>query len=123
MIRKSLATLYLAGGLCLAAALCTVACSSAPTTDASKSDASKGNIKTYALRGEVVSLEPDRKVATLKHEKIEGLMDAMTMGYQVRDPADFAKLTVGEKITATVNVAPDDMWVSNVQQDTSAPKQ
>jgi Cu/Ag efflux protein CusF len=116
-IRKSF------GVIGLALALCTAGCSMAPKTEASKSDSSKGNIKTYALRGEVVSLEPDRKVATLKHEKIEGLMDAMTMGYQVRDPADFAKLKVGETITATVNVAPDDMWVSNVQQDTGAPKQ
>lgn len=100
---------------CIAATLMTAACSSAPKTDASTSDAAKGNIKTYALRGEVVSLDPERKVATLKHEKIEGLMEAMTMGYQVRDPADFAKLKVGDTITATVNVAPDDMWVSNVQ--------
>jgi Cu/Ag efflux protein CusF len=43
-------------------------------------------------------------------------MSAMTMGYPIKDPAEFSKLTVGEAITATVYVKGDEMWVANIRQ-------
>jgi protein SCO1/2 len=79
--------------------------------------------KQYAMRGEIVSLDPGGHVATIKHEDIKGFMGAMTMGYPVKDQAEFAKLSVGEPITAIVYVTPDDMWIGNIQKDSSGPKQ
>jgi len=76
--------------------------------------------KEYHMRGEVTSLDPSGHVATIKHEEIKGFMGAMTMGYPVKDPAEFSKLTVGEPITATVYVTDDTMWIANIQKADTA---
>jgi protein SCO1 len=78
--------------------------------------APKAPAKEYQLHGEVTALDPGGHVATIKHEAIPGFMGAMTMGYQVKDPAEFSKLSVGEPITATVYQTPDDMWIGNIQK-------
>jgi protein SCO1/2 len=72
--------------------------------------------KEYQLRGEIMGLDASGHVASIKHEAIPGFMGAMTMGYQVKDPAEFSKLSVGEPITATVYQTSDDMWVGNIQK-------
>lgn len=84
---------------------------------------SKTPTKTYQLRGEIMGLDPGGHVATIKHGEIKGFMGAMTMGYPVKDPAEFGKLSVGEPITATVYVNGDDMWVGNIQKDSAPPNQ
>jgi Cu/Ag efflux protein CusF len=75
--------------------------------------------KEYQMRGEIMGLDAGGHVATIKHEEIKGFMGAMTMGYPVKDAAEFGKLAVGEPITATVYVSDDDMWIGNIQK---APK-
>jgi Cu/Ag efflux protein CusF len=60
--------------------------------------------KRYTLRGDVVSLDPKTQSANIKGDKIEGWMEAMTMEYPVKDKAEFAKLAVGDRISATVFV-------------------
>lgn len=72
-------------------------------------------VKTYKLTGEVKRLEPDRMTATIKHEEIEGWMEAMTMEFPVRDKAEFAKLAEGKRIAATVHVQDLDYWISDIQ--------
>ena len=79
-------------------------------------------VKQYPMRGEVLGLDKDARVATIKHEKIEGFMDAMTMGYPVKDQSEFNQLKTGEHITATVNMQGDDYWVSGIKEDTAAAK-
>jgi Cu/Ag efflux protein CusF len=78
--------------------------------------------KEYQLRGEIMGLDAGGHVATIKHEEIKGFMGAMTMGYPIKDASKFGKLSVGEPITATVYVTDDEMWVGNIQKDSSAPK-
>jgi Cu/Ag efflux protein CusF len=75
--------------------------------------------KDYALRGTVVSLDTQTKTATIKHEKIGDWMEAMTMEFPVRDPAEFTKLRAGQKITATVHTRPDtfEYWISDIHQE------
>ena len=95
---------------CLALALLLAGCAASKTQEAAAS------AKQYQLRGEIMSLDPGGHVATIKHEEIKGFMGAMTMGYPIKDPAEFGKLSVGEPITATVFVSGDDMWVGNIQK-------
>jgi Cu/Ag efflux protein CusF len=78
--------------------------------------APKAPAKEFQMRGEVTGLDAGGHVATIKHENIPGLMGAMTMGYQVKDPAEFSKLSIGEPITATVYQTSDDMWIGNIQK-------
>ena len=77
----------------------------------------EGSLKRFALRGEVVHLDPKVRAATLKHEKIEGFMEAMTMDFPVKDPTEFAKLAVGQRITATVVQRPSDYeyWIEDIK--------
>jgi Cu/Ag efflux protein CusF len=40
-------------------------------------------VRKYPLRGHVIRLDIHRQIATVKHEKIEGWMEAMTMDFPV----------------------------------------
>jgi protein SCO1/2 len=71
------------------------------------------------MQGEVVSVDPSAHTATVKHGKIEGWMEAMTMEYPVKDKQQFAKLKAGEKIRAEVEVQGTDYWIANVTPDAS----
>lgn len=77
---------------------------------------SKLPVKTYQLTGEIVSMDAPTQVITIKHEEIAGWMDAMTMGFPVKEKAEFEKLKPGLKITADVNVQGDDFWLTKIVQ-------
>jgi Cu/Ag efflux protein CusF len=76
-----------------------------------------GPLERYPLKGEIVRLDARSKVATIKHEKIEGFMEAMTMDFPVKDDAGFAKLQLGVKLTASLVRRPSDYeyWIENIQ--------
>jgi len=71
--------------------------------------------KRYTLRGEVLSLDPKAQIATIKGEKIEGWMEAMTMEYPVKDQSEFAKLQPGQRITATVLVGEAAYYLAEIK--------
>jgi protein SCO1/2 len=54
-------------------------------------------------------------IAVIKHDAIEGWMEAMTMEFPVRDRAEFAKLREGMRIQATVEVQDLDYWLTSIQ--------
>ena len=70
--------------------------------------------KEYLLKGEITKLDPAGQLATVKGEKIEGWMDAMTMDYPVKDKREFQKLKVGDRVDAKVVVQGTDYWLSAV---------
>ena len=69
----------------------------------------------YKLTGDVVSLDQQTQTANIKGDKIEGWMEAMTMEYPVRDKAEFAKLAVGDRISATVFVDDVKYHIGEIQ--------
>ena len=71
--------------------------------------------KRYTMQGEVKSLDPASKSASINAGKIEGWMEAMTMDYRIRPDADFAKLRVGDRIQATVVVNDTSWYVTDVK--------
>ncbi len=73
-------------------------------------------IKTYQLTGEITSMDAPTQVVTIKHEAIKDWMDAMTMGFPIKEKAEFEKLKPGVKITADVNVQGNDFWLTKVVQ-------
>src|SRR5271167_1352855 len=101
------------GAACLAAGLL-IGCSSAPAPEQTKAPDSPAAVKQYPMRGKIVALDASQHIASINAEDIPGFMSAMTMGYPIKDPAEFSKLKVGDAITATVNVKGDDMWVNNI---------
>lgn len=75
--------------------------------------------KEYHLQGEIVRLDPQVRTATIRHGKIEGWMEAMTMEFPVRDTAEFGKLAAGKHIQATVYVTDDGYWIGRIQEAAS----
>ena len=73
------------------------------------------NEKRYPMQGTVKALDPTAKIATIDAGKIEGWMEAMTMEYSVKPDSEFAKLHVGDRITATVVVKDPGFYVTDVR--------
>ncbi len=71
-------------------------------------------VKTYGLRGEVIEVIPEDRLAVIRHEDIPGWMKAMTMDFPVKDPADFEKLKPGVRIEAKVYVKGLDFWLGDI---------
>jgi protein SCO1/2 len=61
--------------------------------------------REYTLQGQILTLAPDHKSASIKHEEIPGFMAAMTMTYTVRDAKEFEPLVPGDLITSTLVIA------------------
>jgi Cu/Ag efflux protein CusF len=89
---------------------------------AHKSETSNLPIKQYELHGQVVRLDPQTHAATIKGQKIEGWMGAMTMEYPVKDASDYQRLGPGENITASVFVQGLNFWIANVRPEPPASK-
>ncbi|MEZ5277334.1 MAG: copper-binding protein [Opitutaceae bacterium] len=54
----------------------------------------------HALVGEVTNVMPDKRMVVVKHEEIEGVMAAMTMGFSVPESFDLSTLKKGDQIHA-----------------------
>ena len=61
-------------------------------------------VKHYAIQAEVISVDVPKKMVTVKHGDIPGLMPAMTMNYLVADEKQIAPLKPGDKISADLVV-------------------
>ena len=75
----------------------------------------------YKLQGQIISIAPDHKDATIKHEDIKGFMSAMTMPYKVRDAKEYENLAPGDLINATLVVVSNDAYLKDVRKVGSAP--
>jgi len=95
---------------CVVFALLLAGCQRNPTTQPTKE---------FQMQGEVVGLDAAAHLATVKAGKIEGWMDAMTMEYPIKDPQEFNKLKVGEKIQAKILVQGTDYWIATVNQESA----
>jgi protein SCO1/2 len=69
--------------------------------------------KAYTFHGKVEAVNTGANSLTVNGEKVEGWMDAMTMGYKVDDPAVLKNVKPGDRITATVYEG--DMTLHKVQ--------
>jgi protein SCO1/2 len=58
--------------------------------------------KPTRSRGKVEAVNAGTNSLTVNGEKVEGWMDAMTMGYKIDDPAVLKNVKAGDQITATV---------------------
>ena len=77
--------------------------------------------REYTLQGQILSIEPDRMQADIKHEEIKGFMAAMTMPYKVRDAKELEDLKPGDLITSTLVVVSNDAYLKDVKKVGEAP--
>jgi protein SCO1 len=70
--------------------------------------------KRYHLKGKVVSVDKQAKMAMIDGDEIPGFMAAMTMPYQVKPESELDKLKPGDLITADVVVQDENGWLENI---------
>ena len=76
--------------------------------------------KNYTLHGTIQAVKSGEQKVTVKHDKIEGYMGAMTMDYKVGDAGMLNKLKSGDEITATLYE--DDYTLYDIHLVQSNPK-
>jgi protein SCO1/2 len=82
-----------------------------------KEQAATNEPKRHPLTGEVISVDPARKVAVVRHEEIVGVMPAMTMEFAI-SAADAAALKPAAKIRAEVIPSDKGDWrLENIWPD------
>jgi protein SCO1/2 len=77
--------------------------------------------RTFTLQGQVISLDPARKIVVVKHEDIKGFMPAMTMPYEVQDARSLDSLAPGDLINATLVVFTNGAHLTKVNKVGAAP--
>ncbi len=70
--------------------------------------------KQYAVRGKVVSTDPNRGEVVLDAAAIPGFMEAMTMPFKLRTPNILSELHPGDQITATLHVTDADEMLDQI---------
>jgi len=65
----------------------------------------KPDEKHYLIQAEVIAVELPKKLITVKHGNIPGLMPAMTMSYMIAIPKEAESLVPGDKISADLVVS------------------
>lgn len=81
-------------------------------------------LQRHDFKGKIVEIsDKEKKIAKIQHDEIKGFMAAMTMKFPVKDEANFAKLEVGDNITATLIYNPNDnrSWLENLVITKSIP--
>ena len=105
--------------LCLLLVASAMACNSAPAPEPEpepEAEAPAAETHRYELQGKVLQLRPgDTNAAVIEHQEIVGFMDAMTMTFPVKDPAEFAKLHENDYINADVVSSDDEFYLENIE--------
>jgi Cu/Ag efflux protein CusF len=71
--------------------------------------------RRYELKGFVQSVDKAKKLATIKHEKVGDLMDAMTMPFLIKDEKALNEMEPGDQIKATLVTTGDGgMWLEKI---------
>ena len=75
------------------------------------------NVTTYAVKGVFQESLAAGRQAVIAHETIPGYMDAMTMPFNVKKPAELNRLHSGDRITFRLSVTDTDDWIDEIKKD------
>ena len=78
------------------------------------------NVTHYAVKGVFKESRADGRKAVIKHETIPGYMDAMTMPFNVKNPAELKPLKPGDEITFRLSVTDTEDWIDRSRKPASA---
>lgn len=70
----------------------------------SNASTASGDLKTFPVKGKIVSVDNAKGSILLAHEAIPGFMEAMTMSYKLKDPSVLSELHPGDQILARLLV-------------------
>jgi protein SCO1/2 len=70
----------------------------------------------YFVRGVVKDVRPGERQLVITHEEIPEYMDAMTMPFNVKDPAILTNVTVGENLAFRLHVTATESWIDDIKK-------
>jgi protein SCO1/2 len=74
------------------------------------------NQQVYQVKGVIQELMPDKKKVKIAHENIPNYMEAMTMVFDVKDPAGLTGLQPGDSVSFRMVVTDDDGWIEQIKR-------
>jgi len=77
--------------------------------------AENAGITNYSVRGVVEGVNQNEHRLVIKHETIPNFMEAMTMPFNVKNPAELSKFTIGEKISFQLHVNEEESWIDHIE--------
>jgi protein SCO1/2 len=77
---------------------------------------SASNVTTYFVKGVFEESRSAGRQAVIAHEIIPGYMEAMTMPFNVKIPAELNGLRPGDKITFRLSVTDTDDWIDEIKK-------
>ncbi|MCZ7636456.1 MAG: SCO family protein [Verrucomicrobia bacterium] len=90
-------------------------CEATATAPAHEGAPAATGVKTFAVRGVVREVRDGGRLAVIRHEEIPGYMAAMTMTFDVRDPAEMAAVSAGDRVAFRMTVTETDGWIDQIQ--------
>jgi Cu/Ag efflux protein CusF len=92
------------------------ACRQPKSAASSAPAASPATAKTYPGHGVIRGFQADGKVVVIEHRAIPGLMEGMTMGFELADPALAKGFKAGDTVDFNLSVAGDDWTIESMQE-------
>jgi protein SCO1/2 len=74
------------------------------------------NVTTYTVKGVFKESRSAGREAVITHETIPGYMNAMTMPFDVKKPAELGGLQPGDKIAFRLSVTKTDAWIDEIKK-------
>jgi protein SCO1/2 len=72
--------------------------------------------RVYEVKGQILSIKPERNEVVIKHEDIKGFMPAMTMPYKVKDASLLSGKDAGDLVNATLVVEEVDAYLTTLER-------
>ena len=72
--------------------------------------------QVYALHGVVKGFRENNKIVVIDHSAVVGLMDAMTMGFELADPSMAAGVSKGDTIDAVLEVGESSFKITRLKK-------
>ena len=73
-------------------------------------------VTSYLVKGVFLDSRDDGHTAVIAHESIPGYMDAMTMPFMVKNPAELKGLQAGDRIAFRLSVKERDAWINEIKK-------
>jgi protein SCO1/2 len=72
--------------------------------------------RSFPVRGIILEIRTNNPHVVIRHEAIADYMEAMTMPFQVKNPADLSGLKRGDQVTFQLNVTDSKSWVDHFKK-------
>ena len=87
-----------------------------PVVPQPPSDRTWTNQQTFTVQGVVRELKADGQTIVIRHEAVSNYMDAMTMPFKARNPAELKELRSGDEISFRLHVTETESWIDRISK-------